>query len=56
MYLIFSYVLKVYILPFFLELLFKIISFIYSLYLILAVLGLCCCMGFSLTVMSRGYA
>ena len=39
----------------FLELLFKILLFIYSFYLILTVLGLRCCTGFSLVVVSRDY-
>ena len=35
--------------------LYQLVFFIYNFYLFLAVLGLCCCVGFSLIAMSRGY-
>ena len=35
--------------------LYQLVFFIYNFNLFLAVLGLCCCVGFSLIAMSRGY-
>ena len=35
---------------------FLVFDFIFEIYLFLAVLGLCCCAGFSLAVMSRSYS